>query len=74
MHLYKQKNLHKLKQISALLFKMTPYCDASVGSCLKSSFSFDSAAYQPILVMIRPSNKWHQIYKQYMQRKTFTWI
>jgi len=33
------------KEQSALLFKTTPYCDASFGSCFKSSFNFDSAAY-----------------------------
>jgi len=35
----------------------TPYCDASFGSCFKSSFNFDIAACKATMQIIRPINK-----------------
>lgn len=39
------------------LFMTTPYCDASFGSCFKSSFNFDIAACKATMQIIRPINK-----------------
>jgi len=44
----------KIKKEVCLLFMTTPYCDASFGSCFKSSFNFDNAACEPTLQIIRP--------------------
>jgi len=41
---------------SVLLFRTTPYCDANCGSCFKSSFNFDRAAYKPEMQIMGVTN------------------